>query len=166
MTWQCTLQTSTWHQNTSASEQLNRLHWREMRSFLVAVALLGLAYSAPSGEGMNDWTWYYWHGDWWEIKVCHCMYRAFFPLSRKVWKMTSWKVPSAGGLILQLPTAQAGPRKLYWNPGQNLATEWKKRSVPSNILNQVKLVFEMSVKPALVEKNAYNLPYPHPCICL
>ena len=72
MPWQCTLQTSTWHQNTSASEQLNRLHWREMRSFLVAVALLGLAYSAPSGEGMNDWTWYYWHGDWWEIKVCHC----------------------------------------------------------------------------------------------
>ena len=25
-------------------------------------------------------------------------YRVFFPLSRKVWKMTFWKVPSAGGL--------------------------------------------------------------------
>ena len=27
--------------------------------------------------------------------------------------MKLWKVPSAGGLILQLATAQAGPRNLY-----------------------------------------------------
>ena len=39
-----------------------------------------------------------------------CCTTAILP---KVWKMTSWKVPSAGRLILQLPTAQAGPRKLY-----------------------------------------------------
>ena len=39
------------------------------------------------------------------------MYTVFFSLCRKVWKMTFWKVPSAGGLILQLPTAQAGPHK-------------------------------------------------------
>ena len=41
------------------------------------------------------------------------MYRAVFPLSRKVWKRAFFKVPLAGGLILQLATAQAGLRKLY-----------------------------------------------------
>ena len=56
-------------------------------------------------------------------------YRAFFPLCRKVCKTNFWNVPLAGGLILQLPTAQAGPRKFYWNPWQNIATEWKKHSV-------------------------------------
>ena len=38
-------------------------------------------------------------------------YRVFFPLSRKVWKKTFWKVPSAGWLTLQLPTAHGG----RWN---------------------------------------------------
>ena len=38
-------------------------------------------------------------------------YRVFFPLIRKVWKMTFWKVPSACWLILQLPTSHAG----RWN---------------------------------------------------
>ena len=57
------------------------------------------------------------------------LYWAFFPVCRKVWKMTSWKVPSAGGLIMQLSTAKAGPRKLYWNPWQNIATDRKKCSV-------------------------------------
>ena len=52
-----------------------------------------------------------------------------FLLCRKVWKMTFRKVPSAGGMILQLPTAHTSPRKLYRNPSQNLATEQKKRSV-------------------------------------
>ena len=59
----------------------------------------------------------------------HWVYRAFFPLCRKVWKMTFQKVPSACGLILQLPTAHTSPRKLYRNPWQNLATERKKPSV-------------------------------------
>ena len=40
-------------------------------------------------------------------------YRAFFPVCRKVLKMTFWNVPSAGGLMLQLSTAWAGPRKLH-----------------------------------------------------
>ena len=39
----------------------------------------------------------------------HFIYRAFFPVCRKVWKMALWKVPSAERLILQLPTAQLLP---------------------------------------------------------
>ena len=57
------------------------------------------------------------------------MYRAFFLLCRKVWKMKFRKVPSAVRLILQLPTAHAG----RWNFPKchlpNLATERKKYSV-------------------------------------
>ena len=54
------------------------------------------------------------------------MYRVFFLLSRKVWKMKFWNVPLAVRLILQLPTAHAG----RWNFPRchlpNLATERKK----------------------------------------
>ena len=46
-----------------------------------------------------------------EKSVRVLFYRAFFPLCRKVWKMTFRKVPSAVGLILQLPTAHEG----RWN---------------------------------------------------
>ena len=57
------------------------------------------------------------------------IYRVFFLLCRKVWMMTFCKVPSAGGLIQQLPTAHAG----QWNIPKchltNLATEQKKYSV-------------------------------------
>ena len=49
-------------------------------------------------------------------------YRAFFPLCRKVWKMTLWKVPSAGGLILQEPIAQC--------PGRPLQIVMKSRTKP------------------------------------
>ena len=38
------------------------------------------------------------------------MYRVFFLVCRKVSKRTFWETPSADWLILQLPTAQAGPR--------------------------------------------------------
>ena len=39
-------------------------------------------------------------------------YRSFFPVGRKVLKITIWTVPSAGGLILQLLTAQTGSHNL------------------------------------------------------
>ena len=41
------------------------------------------------------------------------MYRAFFPVSSKVFKTMIWEIPPAEWLILQLPTAQAGPRNLH-----------------------------------------------------
>ena len=57
------------------------------------------------------------------------VYRVFFLLCRKVWKMKSWKVPSAVRLILQLPTAHAGRWNFPKCPLPNLATEQKKHSV-------------------------------------
>ena len=73
------------------------------------------------------------------------MYRVFFLLCRKVWMMTFCKVPSAGGLIQQLPTAHAG----QWNIPKcylpNLATEQKKHSVKTcNELSQLKFEFKGS----------------------
>ena len=40
-------------------------------------------------------------------------YRAFFPVSRKVFKTMIWEIPPADWLILQLPTAQAGPHNSH-----------------------------------------------------
>ena len=45
------------------------------------------------------------------ISLLNVKLQSVFPLSRKVWKMTFWNVPSAGGLMLQQPTAHAG----RWN---------------------------------------------------
>ena len=63
-----------------------------------------------------------------KVGITILMY-SVFPLYRKVWMMTFCKVPSADGLIQQLPTAHAG----QWNIPKchlpNLATERKKHSV-------------------------------------
>ena len=61
-------------------------------------------------------------------------YRAFFPVCRKVWKRTFWKVPSAdtaatycqgrpSQIVLKLMT------KLFPGSMQNIATDGKKCSV-------------------------------------
>ena len=36
-------------------------------------------------------------------------YRAFFPVCREVLKMMFWEIPPADWLLVDLPTAQAGP---------------------------------------------------------
>ena len=45
-----------------------------------------------------------------EVVLSAEIYRAFFPVSREGVKTMIWEIPPAGWLILQLPTAQAGPR--------------------------------------------------------
>ena len=56
-------------------------------------------------------------------------YSAIHPIIRKVLKMRICGVPLAGGLLLQLPTAQAGPRIISEQPYQNIPNEWMNSSV-------------------------------------
>ena len=56
-------------------------------------------------------------------------YRVIHPLVRQVLKMRIWGVPLAGGLLLWLITALAGPRNLSKNLHQNIANEWMNNAV-------------------------------------
>ena len=56
-------------------------------------------------------------------------YRVIHPLVRQVLKMRIWGVPLAGGLLLWLITAPAGPRNLSKNLHQNIANEWMNNAV-------------------------------------
>ena len=48
-----------------------------------------------------------------EVVLSAEIYRAFFPVSREGVKTMIWEIPPAGWLILQLPTAQAGPHNSH-----------------------------------------------------
>ena len=63
-------------------------------------------------------------------------YRVIHPLVRQVLKMRIWGVPLAGGLLLWLITALAGPRNLSKNLHQNIANEWMNNAVVITDLNQ------------------------------
>ena len=66
-------------------------------------------------------------------------YRVIHPLVRQVLKMRIWGVPLAGGLLLWLITALAGPRNLSKNLHQNIANEWMNNAVLyHNQVNNVK----------------------------
>ena len=56
-------------------------------------------------------------------------YRVIHPLVHQVLKIRIWRVPVAGGLLLWLITALAGPRNKSKNLHQNIANEWMNNAV-------------------------------------
>ena len=67
--------------DVNGAVQIGRSHGWRGKGVLVMFISCGKIKKGIDGKGMN-------------------IYRAFFPVCRKVWMMTFWKVPSAGGLIL------------------------------------------------------------------